>query len=250
MTRCPRCRFKLDRAADADHVAQCRARYGRGEQPQPTRRAAPRKLPEQRVARDWYWWLWLSPLLTLPTAVMVALNVYDGIGRDLACGARSQGYYRCDYELLTKVSLVLAFVVSALWHLLLLIPARDKRIFVRWHGRQALALAGLRTAVPLLITLVSQDESHFLLAIPLLIVIWFAGNWWGRWQAKVGRCSLMHWAGHQQKLAQFQRELRQPVLIELPDPDLLVIVISYNRDARERERALDQLISLGMVEYL
>jgi hypothetical protein len=30
--------------------------------------------PERRIARNWYWWLWLSPLLTMPTLLVGHLS--------------------------------------------------------------------------------------------------------------------------------------------------------------------------------
>ena len=149
ITHCPRCGFDLDRADEQKYLARYRETVHQ-------RKTLPREIralevggQEIRTAKNWYWWLWLSPLLTLPAAAVAALNIYNGIGRELACGYGAYStYFRCDYTLRHRVSLIPAFLISALWHLLLLIPARDGRVFVRWHGRQALALAGLRTAVP------------------------------------------------------------------------------------------------------
>ena len=254
LTRCPRCGFELDRAGDSVYISQRRGQHDTLRQAQaPSRQDSQKRNPELRTARNWYWWLWLSPLLTLPTALAVGIFIYSGIGRDLACSrGLVRGYYRyqCDYVLREMMSLIPAFVVSALWHLVLLIPARDKRIFVRWHGRQALMLAGLRTAVPLLSILASLLGVPYCLAIILLILIWFAGTWWGWWQAKTGRCSLMGWTGHQQTLADFQQTLEQPIQHTQSDPESLVRVIRYSSDPSARKRALEKLRTLGMVEHL
>ena len=43
--------------------------------------------PEIRTAKNWYWWLWLSPLLTLPTVVALSqFLTFGGPGYELICG--------------------------------------------------------------------------------------------------------------------------------------------------------------------
>jgi hypothetical protein len=130
---------------------------------------------------------------------------------------------------------------SACWHLILLIPALDKESsFLRWHGRQALLLAGIRTIVALFWAVLNDDFDVLLFAIPILIIIWLVGNIWGSKQASKGQCSLMGWFGH-------------PIpALESPssDPDSLVEIIRFSRDSLERKNALEQLKRLGLVKTL
>lgn len=176
---------------------------------------------ERKQASMWYRWLWLSPLLTVPTLIAFVSN-------DIA------------YSLPGTEPEVFNVLRSALWHLLLLIPVRNKQsAFVRWHGRQALFLAGLRTIVPLYFVLKFGFWWDTLLLIPILIPIWFFGTLWGQNQAKRGDCSLARWFGRAD---------------ELPGPALnvesMVKIIRYSRDPQERQKALMKLKELGMVEEL
>ena len=195
-------------------------------------------------AKNWYVWLWLSPLLTLPTLAIVA--GFDP-GYEWTCA----NYATCNWRLAQTVTVLVAVSGSALWHLILLIPARDKEApFVHWHGRQALVLAGVRTAIAFAFAL-SYDGifSGGLLAVPLLIVVWFAGTMWGQRQAARGDCSLMRWAGHEEELSALQRAEREAEPEE-PDPDHLEELIRYSRDPEVRRKALSELERLEMVEPL
>ena len=184
-------------------------------------------------ASKWYRWLWWSPLLTVPTLIAFLFN---DIGYDLVCNS----YSKCDWSLAERVSWVIAVLGSALWHLLLLIPARDKQsAFVRWHGRQALFLAGLRTVVPLYFILKFGIDFETLLFIPVLILIWLFGTLWGQNQAERGDCSLARWFGRAD-------ELPGPAL----DVDSMLKIIRYSRDPEERHKALFKLKELGVVEEL
>ena len=103
---------------------------------------------EKTTARNWYWWLWLSPVVTL-----LALAGLATLYRPPA---------------VTPLSVL----GSALPHLVLLVPALNRKsAFVRWHGRQALLLAAVRTVVPLVFVAVFGSEGLALLAVPVLIAI-------------------------------------------------------------------------------
>jgi hypothetical protein len=103
------------------------------------------------------------------------------------------------------VPALIAVLGSALWHLILLLPALNKESeFVRWHGRQALLLAGVRTVVPLVLGGVfgfeldwwgGYYEFRALSSVPILVLVWFFGTLWGQRQATRGDCSLMRWLG-------------------------------------------------------
>ena len=193
---------------------------------------------ERQRARDWYVWLWLSPLLTIPTLVFLFINIhlYDSI-----C---PNGYQNCRYELVFKLGSLIAILGSSLWHLILLIPSLEKQSeFVRWQGRQMLLLAGIRTTVPILLVLAIGDEFGFLISVAILIVIWLVGNLWGQQQAKRGDCSLMRWTGRQEALPGPESEEKK----EVPD---LMKAIRFSKDPRVRSHALEELQKLGMVEEL
>ncbi len=176
---------------------------------------------ERVQASKWYRWLWLSPLLTVPTLIAFADS-------------------QIAYSLPGIEPEVFAVLGSALWHLLLLIPARNKEsAFVRWHGRQALILAGLRTIVPLYFVLKFGIDFETLLFIPVLIPIWLFGTLWGQNQAKRGDCSLARW---------FDRADEMPGLE--PDVESMLKIIRYSRDPQERKKALFKLEELGLVEEL
>jgi hypothetical protein len=128
---------------------------------------------EKQTARNWYWWLWLSPLITLLTLAWLA-TLYEE-------------------PALTPVSVL----GSSVWHLILLVPALSRKSeFVRWHGRQALLLAGVRTAVPLgFVAAFGSSWGWELLAIPVLVVVWFVCTLLGQLEAARGLCTLMRWFG-------------------------------------------------------
>lgn len=184
------------------------------------------QIPE---ARKWYRWLWWSPLLTVPTCIVVAIWTY-----------------------FTYTWVGTPVLVSALWHLILLKPALDKdRPFVRWHGRQALLLAGIRTVIPLAIVLWEEDVEAVLAAVPILIVVWLFGTIWGQRQAARGDCSVLRWfAGHNAEttLVVVGRE-KEVIDMEKRTKDL-VYVIRFGRSPEQREAALAELEALDLVEPL
>jgi hypothetical protein len=187
----------------------------------------------------------LSPFITLPTVFyIVSLDP----GYELICG----GIYRnCNYSLAIRVSTLIAILGSALWHLVLLKPATNKELaFVRWHGRQALLLAGIRTVVPFGFFLFFGEDFTSLIAIPVLIAIWLFGTLWAQSQAKRGECSLARWFG-------------QDVNLPLPPPDRdmlsrpavdrpltladLIEIIQHNPDREKGKRAVGELKKRGLV---
>ena len=168
---------------------------------------------EKEIARNWYWWLWLSPLVTALTLAWFATLYQE--------------------PAVTPLSVL----GSSLWHLILLFPTFNRKSeFVRWHGRQALLLAGVRTVVPLGFVFGFGTDDPALISIPVLIAVWFFGTLWGQRQAARGKCGLMRWFG---------RADAQPSHV-----DALVDVIRFSRDPEERDKALAKLQELGMVEPL
>ena len=154
--------------------------------------------PEVLTAKKWYRWLWLSPLITIPTIFFIFFNLREALTR-LICGQPWCGS-AWESDLADWWSFA-AILGSALWHLILLVPARNRQSeFVRWHGRQALLLAGVRTAIPLAFlvayVVASLDLLSVLLSILVLVPVWFFGTWWGQREAGRGECTLMRLTGH------------------------------------------------------
>ncbi len=151
--------------------------------------------PEVLGAKKLYTWLWLSPLLTIPTLLIV---LWINPGYKLPCGG---SWPKCGYDQTLMVSVAIGIFVSAVWHLVFLLSALHKpNEFVRWHGRQALLLAGIRTAIPLAFTYIDLAElsysDYIFWSIPVLIAVWLLGTSWGERQSARGDCALMRWTGH------------------------------------------------------
>jgi len=210
------------------------------------KRKSPESKPKgvQHTASNWYLWLWLSPLLTIPTLVFIYISV-DPVLMGLIC---PDGYSNCDFQLYQKAAMLAAVLGSSLWHLVLLIPSLErKNEFVRWHGRQMFVLAGIRTAVPVVLILKFEDFEGLLISAVVLIIVWLVGNLWGQNQAKRGDCSLMRWTGRQELLPGPQVEVKQDLEQEIND---LMKTLRFSKDGFKRSKALAELQTLGLVEDL
>lgn len=200
---------------------------------------------EIQTARKWYRWLWMSPLLTVPTLLILFFAI-DSLVYDLVC---PQGWQSCSYDYRVRylLSAPIAVLGSALWHLVLLIPARDKEsTFVRWHGRQELLLAGLRTAVPLAsIVVFGGNEAFF--SIIIMIPIWLFGTLWGQRQAARGDCSLMRWTGKADFLPGPPPDKETGKFQDL-STETLENTFRFSNDPQERQAALEELKNRGVVE--
>lgn len=200
---------------------------------------------ERQTARKWYRWLWLSPLLTVPTMLIIHYAA-DSLIYDLYC---LPGGPPCVYHFQTifRWSGLIAILGSALWHLVLLLPIRNKSSeFISWHGRQGMVLAGVRTAVPLILFGV-WIEYGALLAIVVMIPIWLFGTLWGKRQAERGDCSLMRWTGREADLPGPPDKL---ALDKGTSTERLVNIIRFSDDPDKRQVALDELTQRGVVEFL
>jgi len=120
---------------------------------------------------------------------------------------------------------------------------------VRWHGRQALLLAGVRTIVPLGFGLAFGDDYGALLFIPVQLVIWFGGTLWGQLQAARGKCSLARWFGQEELLVSIE-EPDEEIQASEQSAQALVEIVRSSRDPEERKRAIEELSRRGMVEAL
>jgi len=192
---------------------------------------------EKRKAADWYRWLWLSPLVTVFTAIFLYSLIYDPVF-DLVC---PDGYRNCDWDIAERIPILIALVGSALWHLILLIPALDKeKAFVCWHGRQALLLAGVRTAVPLAMIILVNIYGGLLAAILVLIPIWFAGTLWGQRQAKRGDCSLARWLGKADVLPPPEPSIKEASV------KVLINTLRENPEKGQCNKAVQELRERGL----
>ena len=202
---------------------------------------------DRKRARNWYWWLWLSPLLTAPT-----LGLLYGLVSEMLwtlVGPMRPGSVAVVSNIVERAAILVAVLGSAAWHLILLVPARDKDYaLVRWHGRQALLLAGVRTAVPAVLGLLIGGNGA-LLSIPILLVIWLGGTLWGQRQAARGKCSLMRWFG-QEEPSSILREADVETQSREQEPQVLVEIVRFSRDPEERHIAIEELVRRGMVEDL
>lgn len=193
---------------------------------------------EKQSAKNWYLWLWLSPFLTVPTAVYIFSPILSSLFYNLFCPG---GWGDCNRGLVDRLTLSMAILGSAIWHLILLVPAfGEKSEFVRWHGRQALILAGVRTAVPLGLALIWGENALFF-GVILLIAIWFAGNLWGEGQAKSGDCSLARRYGREEALP--PPEPKETPAAGAPDARVqaLVEVIRSEPNKLQRTKAVREL---------
>ena len=173
----------------------------------------------KKAASGWYRWLWISPIFTIPTLVVST----DFLYYDIAKGT----------------------LLSAAWHLILLIPSTNKQDpFIRWHGRQALLFAAART-----ITVLIFHEDLFFTVL-LLIFIWFFGTLWGQKQAQEGKCFLMSTFAKDLDLDSLPFVQNTGSDKDSKDPKALVEIFRFSKDPLERQAALAQLEKLGLVEGL
>ena len=153
-----------------------------------------------RRAKGLYTWLWLSPLLTVPTLLFIVLTLAlnSSFSRSYQAGSDQNKF------LLTLLTAVVAVLGSAAWLLVLLTRALDRQNdFVRWHGRQALLLAGARTVVALAAgsLLATGANGQWTVVLSLVLLgLWLIGTLWGQGQAAAGECSLMRWNGQGARL--------------------------------------------------
>lgn len=201
---------------------------------------------ERKNASSVYRWLWFSPLLTIPTLIVI---LFWEPGYELLCASSFNPLYSgpCDYGAAERLTLEIGFIVSGLWHLVLIKHARNEHSFlVRWHGRQALMLAGVRTAAPLLFGLIFGLSPVTLLFIPIVTAFWLFGTIWGQQQAKHGDCSLARWFGH---LAELEKPIKPDRQIsQTDDVEALIKVIRTSHDQSLRDSALAKLKERGLVE--
>jgi len=132
-----------------------------------------KKRTEKQLAKGAYSWLRASPLGTVPSYFFLSALGFDE---------------------------VFAILGSALWHLMLLKYINNKESdFVRWHGWQAFALAGIRTIVPIAFWFLDDATQSggdlFGLAIVALIFLWLINTPWGNKQVDDGKCTLAKWMG-------------------------------------------------------
>lgn len=157
---------------------------------------AKRALSEEvKLAKEAYGWLRLSPLITVFTFVLVFVAAYSSLPSD-----NSELYTSHPGLFSFYIPTAIAILGSALWHLRLLSFIRNRDSdFVRWHGRQALLLAGIRTATCLLFLAIDAVSGYalFYWVILVLIFMWAFMSSWGNRQVEMGTCALALWFGRE-----------------------------------------------------
>jgi hypothetical protein len=246
---CPYCHFELKWMNDNKAIERAKKNFSGKTIINPQKTSLEKEISvngEHKQAKYVYRWLWLSPFLTIPT---LAILYNWEPGYELIC---SGSYSNCNWHLAGQITGTIAVLGSALWHLTLLKPSRNKNSFlVRWHGRQALALAGVRTAIPFFFAL--KDNIDSLGFIPILIFVWLVGTIWGQNQAKRGNCTLARWYGHAIELpgppSESQDEKTSPTSTK-DEIESLVKTLRFDPDTQARTDALLKLEALGVVEDL
>jgi hypothetical protein len=199
---------------------------------------------EIQAARKWYRWLWLSPLLTFPTVVLIMTAGHYQIFQ-LVC---PQGWNNCDLDAVFRLKGLIAVGISALWHLVLLIPSMNKESqFVRWHGRQEMIIASVRTIVPLIFVLAAGASGLNIVALLILIPIWIFGTLWGQRQAARGDCTLMRWTGRTDSLPGPPADEEVDGIGGL-STETLESTFRFSKDPQERQAALEEMKKRGLVE--
>ena len=201
---------------------------------------------ERKIARNWYFWLWFSPLVAFPTSTVLFLYlIYAG------------DYF--PFSILSKLNQVaghylpllsLITISPALLHLILLIPALDKkRPFVRWHARQAMLIVAVRTCF-IFITVEAFIESDWTIVFLFLsLAIWFFGTLWGQLEANRGKCTLMKWfEGRAMRTS--KPAMKAFGLPEEADIQTWIETIRFSPDPQARAQALQALEQLGLTEQL
>jgi hypothetical protein len=189
-----------------------------------------------------YTWLWISPILTIPTRTFISSLLFPIFTYTFDWG----------YAIGDRLSWLLAVLGSSLWHLIL-VPGlfNEEDTYLRWHKRQALALAVIRTAIPAgFAILFGEGGTGFVNFI--LVVVWSLGTFVGQNQAKNGKCSLAVRLGHGDELpdpAIFIEEEKKPSEKE-EDPESLLHIYRFSEDQEARDYALQRIQELGLVEEL
>ncbi len=126
-----------------------------------------------------YWWLFYSPLITVPW-LMVAVTFQ---------GLSTSGDANWSVPVLS----------AALPHVVLLFGLRSKYLYQRRHVQQALLFVLVRTVTTFLLVAVNQGA----FACLWLIVnggLWLWSSWWGLQQVRKGDCWLMQILGEDSQL--------------------------------------------------
>jgi hypothetical protein len=135
---------------------------------------------ERRSARRVYWWLLLSPFVTVPCFAWQIMSIYP---------------------LPTLGERLSAAFVPLLFHIVLLVWLTDKRLFVKRHAQQAAMLVALRAGWAAISLNLAEDPSDGLACFALANgLLWLAGSAWGMGQVNAGNCWLMRRLGESDDL--------------------------------------------------
>ncbi len=186
------------------------------------------KRTEKQLAKDAYSWLRASPLLT----VITYFFLYSFSNNH-----------------------IIAILGSALWHLLLLQYINNKESdFVRWHGRQALGLAGIRTLLPLtflfLDKIVQSDGCLYSWVIVVLIFLWLVNTPWGNKQVENGTCWLAQRMNH--TITSPADKILEEILSEIPSqrPTLSFNELLLDLQSEDTVTRISAIMKLNSAEQL
>lgn len=131
------------------------------------------QVESERGAGWVYWWLFVSPLITVP---WMAFNLAS-----LRYSVPASDY-------------VWAALWPALAHGVLLFGLRSRYLYARRHAQQALLLVVLRAgSTALFLGLSEGGEGGICLWVIVNGLLWLWGSRWGQGQVKRGECWLIHW---------------------------------------------------------
>jgi hypothetical protein len=200
-----------------------------------------KKRTEKQIAKGAYSWLRGSPILTVFTFYfLISLDLGSGSCEAFSCSRNTSDF----------INFLIGILGSSLWHLLLLQYVNNKESdFVRWHGRQALALAGIRTIVPIAFLSVDyaleSDGCLFAWVIPVLIILWLVNTPWGNRQVDGGICWLAQRMGRM-VTPPLDDEKADPLIAQnLNVPSKVLLAELMSDDAVTRITALMKLNSVA-----
>jgi hypothetical protein len=182
---------------------------------------------EKRSAKGAYSWLRFSPLLTIPTLIIVFIKIVS-LGFYPDCRPLQDN---CNPYLAEYIAGLIGVLCSALWHLVLLQYTNNKDSeFIRKHGRKALKYAAIRTAIVLIFIVLDfvtiSNGTIVLWSIPILIVLWFLNS--GPGYAEID--------------LEPGIETGNPIKDQLDQPFIPMEIALPDNDPRSRDEILDEIL--------
>ncbi len=195
---------------------------------------------DTKIARNRYIWLWVAPFITIPSLIAIVF-ILDSLYIP---------FWNFSYRDKEIIIGILAPLIGALWYLILLIPTKNnKSDFVRWHTKQALAIAGIQTTIPILFIVYYGFDLEAIFFIPVLLVFWFFSTLLGQIEASKGNCTLRKWLEKKTAVPDNINHLNSNKFSHL-DPDSLIEIIRISKNNEERKSAFLMLSKINLVETM